>query len=152
MTWLGLVGAVTMIIGFAAVVVLGFLGISLRSQGAATTRQLWNRRMLMVGGGGLGVAFLLPFVFVGPPAGLVFAAGWIALGVLVACMFSARLPTRLLSILLFLTVALATVLRLPPHRAALYGVGVFVAAGLLLAKFGRILIRNAEAGAEFREA
>ncbi len=150
MTWLGLVGAVTMIIGFGAVTVLGLLGISLRAQGAATTRQMWNRRMLTMGGGGLGIAFVLPFVFVGPLAGLVFAAGWIALGVLVACMFSARLPTRLLSILLFLTVALATVLRLPPHRTALYGVGIFVATGLVQAKFGRVLIRNAGAGADFR--
>ena len=66
-----------------------------------------------------------------------------------ACMFSSRLPTRLLSVLLFLTVALATVLHLPPDRAALYGVGVFVVAGLSLAKFGRVLIRNAETGAEF---
>ena len=149
MTWLGLVGAVTMIVGFATVALLELLGVSLRVQGPDTTRQSWNRRMLTLGGVGFGAAFLLPFVLVGPLAGVVFAAGWAALGVLVACMFSSRRPTRLLSVLLFLTVALATVLHLPPDRAALYGVGVFVVTGLSLAKLGRVLIRNAEAGAEF---
>jgi len=149
MTWLGLVAAVTMTVGFAAVAVLGLLGISLRSQGTDTTRQAWNRRMLALGGGGLGTAFLLPFILLGPLPGLVFAAGWAALSVLMACMFSSRLPTRFLSVLLFLTVALAIVLRLPPHRPALDGVGVFVVAGLLLAKLGRVLIRNAGIEAEF---
>jgi hypothetical protein len=149
MTWLGLVGAVTMIVGFAAVALLGLLGVSLRVQGPDTTRQSWNRLMLTLGGAGFGAAFLLPFVLVGPLAGVVFAAGWAALGVLVCGMFSSRRPTRLLSVLLFLTVALATVLHLPPDRSALYGVGVFVVAGLTLAKLGRVLIRNAEAGAEF---
>ncbi len=149
MTWLGLVWAVTMIVGYTAVALLGLLGLSLRFQGPDTTRQSWNRRMLTLGGFSFGAAFLLPFVLVGPMAGLVFAAGWAALGVLLACMFSSRLPTRLLSVLLFLTVALATVLHLPPDRAALYGVGVFVVAGLSLAKLGRVLIRNAEAGAQF---
>ncbi len=149
MTWLGLVWAVTMTVGFAAVALLALLGVSLRMQGPDTTRQSWNRRMLTLGGAGFGVALLLPFVLVGPTAGLVFAAGWAALAVLVGCMFSSRVPTRLLSVLLFLTVALATVLHLPPDRAALYGVGVFVVAGLSLAKFERVLIRNAESGAEF---
>ena len=149
MTWLGLVAAVTMIVGFAAVAVLGLLGISLRFLGPGTTRQTWNRRMLVSGGGGLGAAFLAPFVLLGARAGLVFAAGWVALGILVACMFSSRLPTRLLSILLFLTVALATVLRLP-HRPAFYGVGVFVVAGLSLAKLGRVLICQGGTEADLR--
>ncbi len=149
MTWVGLVGAVTMIVGFAAVALLCLLGVSLRVQGPDTTRQSWNRRMLALGGVGFGAAFLLPFVLVGPRAGVVFAAGWAALSVLVACMFSSRRPTRLLSVLLFLTVALATILHLPPDRVALYGVGVFVVGGLSLAKVGRVMIRHAETGAEF---
>ena len=149
MTWLGVVAVVTMIVGFASVAILGLLGVSLRSQGTQTTRQSWNRRMLALGGGGLGTAIVLPFILVGAVAGLVFAAGWVALGVLMACMFSSRMPTRLLAILLFLTVALATVLHLPPHRPALDGVGVFVAVGLLLAKLSRVLIRQSEIDAEF---
>ncbi len=149
MTWLGVVAAVTMIIGFAAVAVLGLLGISLRSHGKQTTRQSWNRRMLALGGGGLGTAILLPFIFVGAVAGLVFAAGWVALGVLIACMFSSRLPTRLLALLMFLTVALATMLHVPPHRPDLDSVGAFVAIGLLLAKLSRLLIRQTEIDAEF---
>jgi len=78
MTWLGVVAAGTMIVGFASFAVLDLLGISLRSQGNQTTRQSWNRRMLALGSGGLVTAILLPFVFVGAFAGLVFVAGWIA--------------------------------------------------------------------------
>jgi hypothetical protein len=149
MTWLGIVAAVTMIVGFGAAAVLGLLGISLRSHGKQTTRQSWNRRMLALGSGGLVAAVLLPFVLVGALAGLVFAAGWVALGVLLACMFSSRLPTRLLAILMFLTVALGTVLHVPPHRPDLDSVGAFVAVGLLLAKLSRLLIRQSEIDAEF---
>ena len=149
MGWSGLMGAVTMIVGFAAVALLCLLGLSLRIQGPDTIRQSWNRRMLTLGGVGLGIALLLPFVLVGPKTGGVFVVGWAALGVLVACMFSSRRPTRLLSVLLFLTVALATILHLPPDGAALYGVGVFVVAGLSLAKIERVMIRHAETGAQF---
>jgi hypothetical protein len=149
MGWSGLVGAVSMIVGFAAVALLCLLGVSLRIQGPDTIRQSWNRRMLTLGGVGFAIAFLLPFMLVGPRAGGIFAAGWAALGVLVACMFSSRRPTRLLSVLLFLTVALAMILHLPPDGAALYGVGVFVVAGLSLAKLQRVMIRNAETGPQF---
>jgi hypothetical protein len=149
MTWLGVVAAGTMIVGFASFAVLDLLGISLRSQGNQTTRQSWNRRMLALGSGGLVTAILLPFVFVGAFAGLVFVAGWIALGVLMACMFSSRKPTRLLAILMFLTVALGTVLHLPPHPPDLDSLGAFVAIGLLLAKTSRLLIRQSEIDAEF---
>jgi hypothetical protein len=114
-------------------------------QGADTTRQAWNRRMLTLGTAASATALLLPLLLLGPWPGLVFAIGWVALAVLVGSMFSPRAPTRLLSVLLFLTVALAGVTRLPPRGVTFDGVGAFVVLGLVLAKLNRVMIRRVEA-------
>jgi hypothetical protein len=148
MTWFGLVAAVAMVMGFGGMALLSVLGIALRAQGPTTTRQSWNRRMLSLAGLALGTSFLLTFLLLGPIAGLVFSIGWLALAVLVGAMFSPRYPTRLLSILLFLTVALAAITRLPPRGETLDGVAAFVLLGLLLAKLSRVMIRRLET--EFR--
>jgi hypothetical protein len=148
MTWFGLVAAATMITGFGGMGLLSLLGVSLRAQGRDTTRQSWNRRMLALAGVALGVSFLLTFVLLGPLAGLVFVVGWAALGILVGAMFSSRVPTRLLSILLFLTVALAAITRLPPRGGTLAGVAAFVLLGLLLAKLSRAMIQRLESETE----
>jgi cell division protein FtsW (lipid II flippase) len=150
MTWLGLVAAVTMITGFGGVSLLSVLGVSLRAQGTDTTRQSWNRRMLALSAVALATALLLAFVLAGPLAGLVCVIGFITLGILVAAMFSTRYPTRLLSVLLFLTVSLAAVTRLPPRGGTFDGVATFVVLGLLLAKMSRLMIRRLENEAEFR--
>jgi hypothetical protein len=150
MTWFGLVAAATMITGFGGMALLSVLGVSLRAHGADTTRQSWNRLMLSLAGLALGASFLLTFLLLGPIAGLVFVVGWIALAVLVGSMFSPRYPTRLLSVLLFLTVALAAVTRLPPRGGTLDGVAAFVLFGLLLAKLSRVMIRRLETETEFR--
>jgi hypothetical protein len=148
MTWFGLVAAATMVTGFGGMALLSVLGIALRAQGPDTTRQSWNRRMLYLASLAIGTSFLLTFVLLGPIAGLVFAIGWLALAVLLGAMFSPRYPTRLLSILLFLTVALAAITRLPPRGGTLDGVAAFVLLGLLLAKLSRVMIRRLET--EFR--
>jgi hypothetical protein len=148
MTWFGLVAAATMVTGFGGMALLSVLGIALRAQGPDTTRQSWNRRMLYLATLAIGTSFLLTFVLLGPIAGLVFAIGWLALAVLLGAMFSPRYPTRLLSILLFLTVALAAITRLPPRGGTLDGVAAFVLLGLLLAKLSRVMIRRLET--EFR--
>jgi hypothetical protein len=148
MAWVALVAAVTMITGFVGLSLLCVLGVSLRIQGPDTTRQSWNRRMFTLGGTASGAGFLLTLLLLGPLPGLVFAIGWVALAVLAGAMFSPRIPTRLLSILLFLTVALAGVTRLPPRSATFDGIGAFVVLGLLLAKLNRVMIRRVEA--EFR--
>jgi hypothetical protein len=140
MTWLGLVTTITLVVGLLGATILAFLGTSLRTQHVTTTRQSWNRRMLTLGGSALGAAVVFPFLLQEPNAGVAFAVGWIGLGVLVASMFASRRPTRLLAVLLFLTLALAVLVSLPLHRAALYGVGLFVVAGLLLAKITRTTI------------
>jgi hypothetical protein len=145
MAWRALVAAVVMITGFGGISLLSLLGISLRTQGADTTRQAWNRRMLTLGSAASGTAFLLALLLLGPLPGLVFVIGWAALAVLVGSMFSPRTPTRLLSVLLFLTVALAGVTRLPPRGVTFDGVGAFVVLGLLLAKLNRVMIRRVEA-------
>jgi hypothetical protein len=150
MTWFGLVAAATMITGFGGMGLLSLLGVSLRAQGAATTRQAWNRRMLTLAGLALAMSFLVTFLILGPVAGLVFVVGWAALGVLLGAMFSSRFPTRLLSLLLFLTVALGAITRLPPRGGTLDGVTAFVLLGLLLAKFSRVMIRRLESETEFR--
>jgi hypothetical protein len=148
MTWFGLVAAAAMVTGFGGMALLSVLGVALRAQGPDTTRQSWNRRMLSLASLALGTSFLLTFLILGPIAGLVFAIGWLALAVLVGAMFSPRYPTRLLSILLFLTVALAAITRLPPRGETLDGVAAFVLLGLLLAKLSRVMIRRLET--EFR--
>jgi hypothetical protein len=140
MTWLGLVTAITLVLGLLGTGILAMLGTSLRAQHATTTKQKWNRRMLAAGLSTLAAALILPFLFQEPQAGLVFLLGWAGLAILVAAMFSARRPTRLLSVLLFLTLALAALVSLPPHRAALYGVTLFAACGLLLSKLTRMTI------------
>jgi hypothetical protein len=100
--------------------------------------------MLTLGGSALGAALVFPFLLQEPKAGIAFAVGWVGLGTLVACMFASRRPTRLLAVLLFLTLALAVLVSLPLHRAALYGVGLFVVAGLLLARITRTTIVRTE--------
>ena len=149
MTWLGLVTTITLGVGLLGASILVFLGTSLRTQHATTTKQSWNRRMLGLGGAALGAAVILPFLLEKPAAGLAFGLGWIGLGVLLATMFSPRRPTRLLGVLLFLTLALATLISLPPHRAAFYGVSLFVVAGLLLAMITRITISRSESRTGF---
>jgi hypothetical protein len=149
MTWMGLVTMITLVVGLLGASILAFLATSLRLQHATTTKQLWNRRMLGFGGSALGAAVILPFLLEKPAAGLAFGLGWIGLGVLLAAMFSARMPTRVLGVLLFLSVALATLIHLPPHRAAFYGVSIFVVAGLLLAMVTRISITRSEARTGF---
>jgi hypothetical protein len=143
-----LVVTVTMITGFGGLSLLCVLGVSLRTQGPDTTRQSWNRQMFALGGTASAAAFLLTLLILGPLPGLVFAIGWVALAILAAAMFSPRVPTRLLSVLLFLTVALAAVTRLPPRGLTFDGVGAFVVLGLLLAKMNRVMIRRVEG--EFR--
>jgi hypothetical protein len=140
MTWLGLVTAITLVLGLLGTGILAMLATSLRTQHETTTKQTWNRRLLTAGLSTLAAAVVLPFLLQEPKAGLVFVLGWIGLAILVAAMFSARRPTRLLSVLLFLTLALAALVSLPPHRAAFYGVTLFVACGLLLAKLTRMTI------------
>jgi hypothetical protein len=145
MAWLALVAAVTMITGFGGISLLCVLGVSLRTQGPDTTRQSWNRRMFALGGIASVVSFLFTLLLLGPMPGLVFVIGWVALAILAAAMFSPRFPTRLLSIMLFLTVALTAVTRFPPRGATFDGVGTFVVMGLLLAKLNRVMIRRVEA-------
>jgi hypothetical protein len=137
MTWLGLVTTVTLVLGLLGTSILAMLGTSLRTQHHTTTKQSWNRRMLTAGLSTLAAALVVPFLLQESQAGVVFVLGWVGLGILVAAMFSARRPTRLLSVLLFLTLALAALVSIPPHRAAFYGVSLFVVCGLLLAKVTR---------------
>jgi hypothetical protein len=142
MTLLSLVITVTLLAGFAGMGTLSLLGASLRTQGAGTTRQTLNRRMLALGGTLCGTAILLPFLATGWRAALLFGVGWVALGILVAAMFAARVPTRLLATLLFLSVALLAVVSLPPHMGTFNAVGTFVVAGLVLAKLTRMASRR----------
>jgi hypothetical protein len=147
MTLLGLAITVTLVAGFAGMGVLSLLGASLRTQGAGTTRQLLNRRMLALGGTLCGTATILPFLALGWRWALFFAIGWVALGILVAAMFASRAPTRLLATLLFLSAALLAVVSLPPHMGTFNAVGVFVVGGLVLAKLTRMAtIRIAHEG------
>jgi hypothetical protein len=138
MTMLGLVATVTLVAGFAGMGVFSLLGASLRTQGADTTRQALNRRMLTIGGTLCGVAILLPFCALGWRSALFFGVGWATLGVLVAAMFASRVPTRLLATLLFLSAALLAVVSLPPQMGTFNAVGVFVVGGLVLAKLTRM--------------
>jgi hypothetical protein len=140
MTWLGLVTAITLLSGLIGTGLLAMLGLSLRTQHETTTKQTWNRRLLGGGLSALTAALILPFLLQEPQAGAVLVLGWVGLGILVAAMFSSRRPTRLLSVLLFLTLALAALVSLPPHRAAFYGISLFVVCGLLLAKITRMTI------------
>ena len=149
MAWVAMVAAVAMISGFGGISLLSLLGVSLRTQGADTNRQAWNRRMLTSGATASGGAFLLTLLLLGPLPGLVFVIGWVALALLVVAMFSARTPTRLLSVLLFLTVALAAVTRLPPRGATFYGIGAFVVLGLLMAKISRVMILRIGSDVEY---
>lgn len=142
MTWLSLVTTVTLGAGFAGMGTLSMLGASLHAQGAGTTRQLSNRRMLAVAATLVGAAILLPFLALGWLASLFFGVGWVALGLLVAAMFASRVPTRLLATLLFLSAALFAVVALPPHMGTFDAVGAFVVAGLLLAKVTRLATRR----------
>ena len=138
MTLVGLVTAVTLVAGFVGMGVFSLLGASLQTQGAGTTRQAANRRMLARGGAFNAAAILLPFLGLGWRSALFFAIGWAALGVLVAAMFASRAPTRLLATLLFLSAALLAVVSLPPHMGTFNAVGVFVVGGLVLAKLTRL--------------
>ena len=142
MTLSGLVTAVTLIAGFAGMGVLSLLGASLRTQGADTTRQGLNRRMLALGGTLSGAAILLPFLALGWRSAVFFGVGWVALGILVAAMFASRVPTRLLATLLFLSAALLAVVSLPPHMGTFNAVGAFVVGGLALAKLTRVASRH----------
>jgi hypothetical protein len=147
MTLLGLVATVTLIAGFGGMGTLSLLGASLRTQGAGTTRQTLNRRMLATGGALCGTAILLPFLALGWRSALFFGVGWVALGVLVAAMFASRVPTRLLATLLFLSAALFAVVSLPPHMGTFNAVGAFVIGGLVLAKLTRVAsVRTTEEG------
>jgi hypothetical protein len=147
MTLLGLVTTVTLVAGFAGMGVFSLLGASLRTQGAGTSRQALNRRMLAVGGTLYAVAILLPFLALGWRSALFFAVGWVALGILVGAMFASRVPTRLLATLLFLSAALLAVVSLPPHMGTFNAVGAFVVGGLALAKLTRLAsIRIAQEG------
>ena len=141
MTWLSLVTAVTLVAGFTGMAMLSVLGASLRTQPGAT-RPTANRRMLNMGGAFCGAAILLPFLAVGWQAALFFAAGWLALGILVAAMFASRVPTRLLATLLFLSAALFAAVALPPHMGTFNAVGGFVVGGLVLAKLTRLASRH----------
>jgi hypothetical protein len=85
---------------------------------------------------------VLPFVAVGWHTALWFAMGWLVLGILVAAMFATRLPTRMLATLLFLSASLLAVVTLPPHMGTFDTVGVFVVAGLVLAKLTRVAGRR----------
>ncbi len=142
MTWLSLVTTVTLVVGFTGMGTLSVLGASLRTQGSGTTKQTANRRMLALGATLCGTAILLPFLATGWRAALFFGLGWAALGILVAAMFASRVPTRLLATLLFLSAALFAVVALPPHMGTFDAVGVFVVAGLILAKLTRMATRR----------
>jgi hypothetical protein len=144
MTWLSLVTAVTLISGFVGMAVLHLLGLSLRAQEASTTKQTWNRRMLAVGVCAAGAGIVIPFLALGWIKAAFFGFGWLALGVLGAAMFASRVPTRLLATLLFLTAALYAVVRLPPSQGTFDAVGVFVVAGLALAKITRVAVRRSD--------
>jgi len=147
MTLSGLVATVTLFAGFGGMGTLSLLGASLRTQGAGTTRQALNRRMLAIGGALCGAAILLPFLALGWRSALFFGVGWVALGVLVAAMFASRVPTRLLATLLFLSAALLAVVSLPPHMGTFNAVGAFVVGGLVLAKLTRVAsIRTTQDG------
>jgi hypothetical protein len=142
MTLVGLVTTVTLLAGFAGMGVLSLLGASLRTQGAGTTRQALNRRMLALGGTLYGAAIVLPFLAMGWRSALFFGLGWVALGILVGAMFASRVPTRLLATLLFLSGALLAVVSLPPHMGTFNAVGAFVVGGLVLAKLTRMASRR----------
>jgi len=144
MTWLSLVTTVTLISGFVGMAVLHLLGLSLLAQEASTTKPTWNRRMLAAGVCAAGAGIVIPFLALGWITAAFFAFGWLALGILGAAMFASRVPTRLLATLLFLTVALYAVVRLPPSQGTFDAVGVFVVAGLVLAKVTRVAIRRAD--------
>lgn len=147
MTLLGLVATVTLVAGFGGMGTLSLLGASLRTQGAGTTRQALNRRMLATGGALCLAAILLPFLALGWRPALFFGVGWVALGVLVAAMFASRVPTRLLATLLFFSAALLAVVSLPPHMGTFNAVGAFVVGGLVLAKLTRVAsIRTTQEG------
>ena len=138
MTLSGLVIAITLAAGFAGMGTMSLLGASLRTQGAGTTRQALNRRMLTAGGTLCAAAVLLPFLALGWRSALCLALGWVVLGILVAAMFASRAPTRLLATLLFLSAALLAVVSLPPHMGTFNAVGAFVVGGLVLAKLTRL--------------
>ena len=142
MTLVSLVTTVTLLAGFAGMGVLSLLGASLRTQGAGTTRQALNRRLLAVGGTLYGAAILLPFLAMGWRSALFFGLGWVALGILLAAMFASHVPTRLLATLLFLSAALLAVVSLPPHMGTFNAVGAFVVGGLVLAKLTRMASRR----------
>jgi len=144
MTWLSLVTTVTLILGFVGMAVLHVLGLSLRAQEASTAKQTWNRRMLAAGVCAAGAGIVIPFLALGWTKAAFFGFGWLALGILGAAMFASRVPTRLLATLLFLTAALYAVVRLPPSQGTFDAVGVFVIAGLALAKVTRVAIRRSD--------
>jgi hypothetical protein len=138
MTWLSLVTAVTIMCGFVGMGILSLLGASVRAQGAGTTKQTTNRRMLTIGASFCGAAVVIPFVAMGWVAAFYFALGWLAVAVLLGAMFASRRPTVLVAMLLFLSAALFAVVSLPPHMGSVDAVGAFVVAGLLLAKLTRV--------------
>jgi hypothetical protein len=142
MTWLSLVTTVTLMTGFSGMGILSLLGASLRIQGDGTTRQAANRRLLTLGASLCGAAVVLPFIGSGGLAAVWFSVGWLSLGVLVAAMFAARVPTRMLAVMLFLSVALFAAVTLPPHMGTFDTVGIFVVAGLMLAKLTRVANRR----------
>lgn len=149
MTWLSLVTTVTLVSGFAGMAVLHLLGLSVRAQDAGTTKQSCNRRMLGAGVCAAGAAIVIPFLALGLPKALFFGFGWLALGILGAGMFASRVPTRLLTTLLFLTAALFAIVTLPRSQGSLDAICVFVVFGLVLAKVTRVAIRKADAQRQF---
>jgi hypothetical protein len=96
-----------------------------------------------------GAAIVIPFLALGLPKALFFGFAWLALGILGAGMFASRVPTRLLTMLLFLTAALFAIVTLPRSRGTLDAVCVFVVFGLVLAKVTRVAIRKADAQRQF---
>jgi hypothetical protein len=145
MTWLSFVTTVTLIFGFTGIAVLHLLGLSLRTQNAASAKQTRNRRMLCAGIAAAGAAIVIPFVALGMHKALFFGFGWLALGTFGAGMFASRVPTRFLTTLLFLTAALYAVVTLPPSQGTFDAVGVFVVVGVVMAKATRVAIRRTDA-------
>jgi hypothetical protein len=151
MTWLSIVTASSFSFAVAGLAVLATLGISLRTQGGDTEKQVWNRRMLAIGTSLYAVALLLPYLVLGEllhspllSQGSVLAIPEVALGLLVSGMVVLHRQGRVMVTLIFLAVGLIPSLLMPVHRGPYVANGFFFVTGLLLAKLTRVAIRRNE--------
>jgi hypothetical protein len=148
MTWLSISIAITLTSALAGLVVLIRLGASLKAQGDDTDRQMWNRRMLAIGGSLYGAAILLSYLLLGELlggpillTGSVLALPVVVLGLLVGGMVCLRFQGRVIVTLLFVVFCVVAGVLIPVvHRGPYEVLFLYMVSGLVLAKLTRVAI------------